>query len=95
MQKKAQLLKLVVPLLTLLAVAATTFIGSLPSSLADPTPATPTPVVTGTSTTLCTGHNNGDKPNSDCNSNTPDPASGSCQLAWMGTKGPTTNNSVI
>ncbi|HEX3640155.1 MAG TPA: RICIN domain-containing protein [Ktedonobacteraceae bacterium] len=82
MQKKAQLLKLVVPLLTLLAIVATTFIGSLPSSLADPTP-----VATGTSSTSCAGHSNSGKPNSDCNSNTPNPVPGSCQLTWMGTNG--------
>jgi hypothetical protein len=76
MQKKAQLLKLVVPLLTLLAIVATTFIGSLSSSLADSNPGT-----------LCAGHNNSGKPNSDCNTNTPNPVPGSCQLAWTGTNG--------
>src|SRR5437660_957697 len=78
MQKKIQGFRGALPLVTLFAILATTFIGSLPSSLADPPP-----VTTGTSSTSCNGHNNSNMPNSNCNGDTPDPASGSCQLAWM------------
>ncbi len=75
MQKKTPSLKLVVPLLTFLVIVGTALAGSLSSTLADS-------LSRFSSSPLCVGHNNSHKPNSDCNTNTPDPLQGSCQLAW-------------
>ncbi len=76
MQKKIQSLKLVVPFLTLLVIVGTAFAGRLPSVLASS-------LSNFSTSTSCAGNNYSNLPNSDCNSNTPYPSQGSCQLAWI------------
>jgi len=76
MQKKIQSLKLVVPFLTFLVIVGTAFAGSLPSVLAGS-------LSNFSTSASCAGNNNNNMPNSDCNTNTPDPPQGSCQLAWI------------
>ncbi len=77
MQKKTPPLKLLVPLLTFLIIGGTAFAGRLPSTLAGSSLSNFSP------STLCAGNNYSNLPHSDCNTNTPDPSPGSCQLAWM------------
>src|SRR2546423_9807533 len=76
MQKKIQSLKLVVSLLTFLVIIGTAFAGRLPSALAGS-------LSNFSPSASCAGNNYSNLPDSDCNSNTPDPSQGSCQLAWM------------
>src|SRR5213078_4967608 len=76
MQKKIQSLKLIVSLLTSLVIVGIAFAGGLPSALAGS-------LSNFSPSTSCAGNNYSNLPNSDCNTNTPDPSPGSCQLAWI------------
>src|SRR5947208_16691201 len=76
MQKKIQSLKLVVPFLIFLVIVGIAFAGRLPSTLA-------VSLSNFGTSESCAGYNYSYLPNSDCNTNTPDPSPGSCQLAWI------------